>query len=295
MCMQGKCHCAAGGANCCGRGIRVSGSLRRRTIASLFGIALAAAFAVPLAYTPAAWAGAYTQPAGAGQIIATATITDSSRYFDAKGRPVSGPDYFKAEVPVLFEYGATDWLTLIASPAYLNAATQGSSFSGLEYAEFGARVRLYSTRDSVFSLQATTRQPGPIHKADPAQAGYTDVQNDLRALYGHSFTLGGWPAFTDLQAGYRLRNGAAPDEGHFDATLGVRPAPDVMLLAQSFNVVSNGAGYAGFQETTYAKVQLSAVFDLTDKWSLQLGGITTVAGENQIIQPGAVAGLWYKF
>ncbi len=255
----------------------------------------AAALAVAGALVSPALGGAFTQQAGKGQIIATATITDSHRYFDAKGNVVRGPDYAKTELPVLIEYGITDWLTAMATPTYLHARTQGSSFSGLEYAEFGARVRLYSTPDSAFSIQATTRPPGPRDKTDPAQAGYTDLENDVRALYARSFKMGSWDSFANLEAGYRLRNGAPPDEWHFDATLGFRPKPDLLILVQSFNVVSNGAGYGGFTQTKYTKAQLSAVFDVTKQWSVQAGAITTAAGENQIIQPGAVVGLWYRF
>lgn len=246
-----------------------------------------------------AHAGAYTQPEGHGQVIVSGTITDSSRYFDAKGNIVRGPAYTKAEFPVLVEYGLKNWLTVIVTPTPLHThyeyAGTSDSYGGLEYVEAGARVRLYSSPNSVFSVQATTRQPVPRDKAAPAQVGYTDVQNDVRLLYGHSFTMAGMPSFVDFQAAYRLRNGAPPDEWHFDATLGFRPRPDVMLLAQSFNVVSNGAGYGPFPETKYSKVQLSAVFELSKQWAVQIGGITSIAGENQIVEPGVVAGVWYRF
>jgi hypothetical protein len=250
----------------------------------------AAALAVTGALVSPALGGAFTQQAGKGQIIATATITDSSRYFDAKGNVVRGPGYAKTELPVLVEYGITDWLTAMATPTYLHAQTQGSTFSGLEYAEFGARVRLYSTPDSAFAIQATTRPPGPRDKADPAQAGYTDLENDVRALYARSFKMGSWDSFANFEAGYRSRNGAPPDEWHFDATLGFRPKPDLLILVQS-NVVPTASTAALPRRNTPR--QLSAV-------SMHCNGrpggrITTVAGENQIIQPGAVAGLWCRF
>ena len=68
------------------------------------------------------------------------------------------------------------------------------------------------------------------------------------------------PAFFDLQVAQRFRGGGAPGEFHADFTLGVRPAPRWLLLAQSFNVISEGAGSWGFPSYEYYKLQLSAVY-----------------------------------
>ena len=116
----------------------------------------------------------------------------------------------------------------------------------------------------MLSGQATLRVPGTIDTSNPAAIGYTDVEIDIRALLGHSFTIGAMPAFIDLQVAQRLRgDGAAqriPRRRH------VRRAgrrQRWMLLAQCFNVISEGAGSPVFGSYDYFKLQLSAVYALT--------------------------------
>ncbi len=68
------------------------------------------------------------------------------------------------------------------------------------------------------------------------------------------------------------------------------------MLLQSFNVISEGAGSAPFFPSyAYSKLQLSAVYSMTPKLSLQLGGFTTFGGRNALQENGLVVGAWYKF
>jgi protein XagA len=45
----------------------------------------------------------------------------------------------------------------------------------------------------------------------------------------------------------------------------------------------------------YEKLQLSAVYALTDIWSLQFGGYTTYAGRNALQENGVLLGVWRQF
>jgi hypothetical protein len=243
-------------------------------------------------------AGAWTQQAGHGQVLVVTTPTTSPREFDADGDLVSRPRYDKIETNLLIEYGATDWLTLMLQPSLLNvdvAPPTDAHSSGPGYTDIGARARLWSDKDSVFSLQAFGRIPGKHDEADPAEIGNTDAELDMRALYGRAFKLEGYDAFIDAQFAYRLRFDDPPDELRFDFTFGFRPCAGLLLLAQSFNTFSNGSAEGVFEDGREHKLQLSAVWDLDDVWSLQLGGIATVAGENTLAQRGFTAGLWAKF
>ncbi len=244
------------------------------------------------------FAGAFTQPQGTGQALAVATITSANRSFDGNGGLTRTPDFRKIEVPVLIEYGITDWLTVMAAPSYLNVEVggpNGGDYSGAGYTDLGARLRLHSTPSTAVSVQALMRLPGARDETNPAEAGSTDGEIDLRALYGVSVPIDGKPAFVDVQAAYRIRQGAPPDEWRLDATFGIRLHPELLLLAQSFNVISNGDGEAPFGDTRYHKAQLSVVWDIQPDVSLQFGGVTTYAGENALQENGLVAGLWYRF
>ncbi len=244
-------------------------------------------------------AGAWTLPQGSGQIITTLTPSTADEAFNDSGRLQSTPRYNKTELQVLMEYGITDWLTAIVWPGLQQidiAAPTKAQRSGLGYTEVGGRARIWQNQDWVLSGQATLRIPGTIDSSNPAAAGYTGVEADIRLLLGHGFKLGGLPSFLDVQLAQRVRTDGPPDETRIDVTLGVRTAPKWLLLAQSLNVISQGAGSGPlFPATNYHKLQMSAVYQLTPQWALQAGGFVTYAGRNALQENGLLLGTWYRF
>jgi hypothetical protein len=246
----------------------------------------------------AAWAGAWTLPQGTGQWFATVTADDATRYFNGGGL-ASTPRYDKDEAQLLIEYGITDRLTAIFDPGVQHidiAAPTSAQRSGLGYTEFGARYGFVQDPTWVFSGQATLRVPGTTDTANPAAVGYTDVEADLRLLLGHNFKIGDLPAFFDVEVAERVRTMGYPSEFHADATIGVKVLPRWLLLAQSFNVVSEGSGISIFGGSyEYYKLQLSAVYEITPTWSVQGGGFTTYAGLNALQENGAIFGIWHRF
>lgn len=261
----------------------------RRGVALLFGL---------LALPAGACAGAWTLPQGTGQWVASLDASTAADYFQREGL-VPTPRYDKAEMQLLVEYGLSDRLTIIADPGLQHigiAAPTDAQRSGLGYTEFGARYALMQSEDWVLSGQATLRLPGTTDTANPAAIGYTDVESDVRLLLGHSFAFAGWPAFFDLEAAERIRTAGAPSEFRFDATFGVQILPRWMVLAQSFNVVSEGSGiplYGGSYD--YEKLQVSAVYAVTPAWSVQGGAYTTYAGQNALQENGLILGVWHRF
>jgi protein XagA len=247
-----------------------------------------------------ALAGAWTLPEGTGQVLATVTgSTATSELNGANGLSLT-PRYTKAELDALVEYGLTDKLTLILDPGlqFVDiAAPTNANREGLGYTEFGARYRFWQSQDWVLSGQATMRVPGTDDTPNPAAIGYTDVEADFRLLLGHNFALGGMPAFTDLEVAERARSAGAPSEFRIDGTFGLQVVPQWLLLLQSFNVLSEGAGnatiFGGSYE--YYKAQLSAVYQINPVWSLQAGGFTTYAGRDVVQENGVIFGVWHKF
>jgi protein XagA len=269
--------------------------MKRLAVAIL--TALGAATSIAPSARPAL-AGAWTQQAGHGQALAVVTHSKSSHEFDDDGDLVGRPRYDKTEAGLLIEYGVTDWLTLMLQPQLLIvdiAPPVNADSSGPGYTDIGARARLWSDEDEVFSVQALGRAPGKHDESNPAEIGNTDAELDIRALYGHSFKVEDHDAFIDAQFAYRVRFDDPPSEVRFDFTFGIRARPDLLLLAQSFNTFADGSGQGIFEDGREHKIQLSAVWDLDKVWSLQLGGIATVAGENTLAQRGIVAGIWAKF
>lgn len=186
------------------------------------GLRAARAFAVWLLLIVAARnadAGAWLMPPGEGQIIAGTAFSGSSRAFDAHGNLIPVPSYDKFELGAYIEYGLTDWLTLVAAPAYdvIRQPTPAPSYTGPGESGIGGRFKLYQSDAFVASLQTTLLTPGAsFNGAEPHRAGAID----LRAMAGASFAIGAWPAFADAAAGYRFYAQAQPGEWKLDLTLG---------------------------------------------------------------------------
>ena len=256
-------------------------------------------FVLGLLFVPsAAWAGAWTLPEGTGQWLATLTGTTSTSYFTDSGL-ASTPRYSKQELQVLIEYGLTDRLTAIFDPGLQNidiAPPTNAARFGLNYTEFGARYGFFESQDWVVSGQTTLRIPGTTNTSNLAAIGYTDVEADFRALLGHNFKAGDMPSFFDFEVAERWRTDGYPSEFRFEGTLGMKVYPRWMLLLQSFNVISEGSGISIFGGSyEYYKVQLSALYTLTDTWWLQFGGVSTYAGRNALQENGLILGVWHQF
>lgn len=244
----------------------------------------------------AAHASAWTQPEGQGQVIVTGVYSKSDKGFDAGGDTIDIDDYTKIEAYALIEYGITDELTVMVTPSFSHVEVQnGDETTGLGYTELGARYRLAHSDSAVFSVQGSFRIPGKKRRDSIAQIGATDSEIDLRALAGTSFKLGARDGFVDVQGGYRIRNGGPPNEFRLDATIGVRPAEKLLLLAQAFNVKSDGDGSGIFAKYRYTNLYLSAVYDVDPNWSIQFGGLATVSGRNALRERGLLVGVWRKF
>ncbi len=246
----------------------------------------------------AAFAGAWTLPEGAGLWLTTFTAGTANTYFTDSGLAPT-PRYDKYELNALLEYGLTDRLTAIFNPGLQHidiAAPTDASRTGLNYTEVGARYAFFRAPAWVVSGQATLRIPGTSQTSNAAAVGYTDVETDIRALLGHSFQIWDRYTFFDVEIAERVRTDGYPSEFRADGTVGIKIVPRWLLLAQSFNVVSEGSGISIFGGSyDYEKLQLSAVYSLTDIWSLQFGGYTTYAGRNALQENGALLGIWRQF
>jgi len=245
-----------------------------------------------------ALAGAWTLREGQGQAALIGTWSNAARAFDPAGNLTATPQTNKVELQGLLEYGATDRFTVMLLPGLQHidiAAPTSARRTGFGYFEIGGRYRLFDGPSWVMSAQATLRAPGVFEPINPAAIGYSEPEVDLRALFGTSGSIAGWPVFADLQLAQRFRIGGPPDEFRADVTFGVRPLPAWMLLAQSFNVFAESARPPVFPNYAYHKLQLSIVHDLSPAWSVQFGGFTTVAGHNALQENGMLLGTWYRF
>ena len=252
-------------------------------------------------------ASAWVMEKGASQVITTVTYDIADRSFNEQAILVVSPKFQKGSINIYAEYGLTDWITLRLLPGYEIVQT---SFSGERNKEkgfnrtgAGARIKLWSGRTQVVSVEATYFLRGEIRTTETNVLSRGTGDIDLRLLYGISrqFALFKWrfDTFADFQAGYRYRDGAPPNEYHADMTLGVNLGSRWQILTQNFNIVSDGPGelegQAEFKSFQLHKAQISAVYDVTDRISLQLGGFRTLLGRNIVEEKAGFGAIWVRF
>jgi hypothetical protein len=264
----------------------------------LYGIpiALASLLAAPQAHAQTLTATEAGDGSNKGQAIATFYYSKSTRGFDADGDSIDIADYEKVELYLLAEYEVAPQLTLIFKPSFRNVSVEGGDDdSGLGYTDIGGRYRFAENTDGWLAVEATARIPGVSRDDNLAQVGSTDAEYDFRLRGFHNLSFGADSGFIDGQASYRLRDGDPPNEFHADVTLGYRPDPDFLLMVQSLNTISDGAGQGIFDEYRYHNMQVSGVLTVSQSVSLQAGLVGTIAGENALRERGFFGGVWVSF
>jgi len=239
----------------------------------------------------AAHAGAWTEPAGDTQVISSVRASLAWDGFDANGRNVSIPTFRKEELDIYSETGLTDSATLIIHPDFINYHPDKPSGGAIGFGntEIGFEERLWHDDMQVLSLQATALLPGRTILT----SGGTD--GEVRALYGRAFELFGVEAFADAELAWRLRSRSYAGEIRPELTLGFKPDADWQVLLQSFNIVTTGRGRTLLFQGEQAKLQLSAVYRLSETLSLQAGAFATLAGSNTPAERGLLTALWLRF
>ncbi len=242
-----------------------------------------------------AFAGAWTEPAGQGQIIETLSgwMGDGAPYGGQRATRES-----RVEAQTYADYGLYDRLTLfgeISPERYTLSAPGADRFIGLDYSGAGVRAKIWSNDAWVFSLEASAYVSSARDAGKSAQAGNTGGEGELRGLAGHNLEFWGAPAFVDAEFSYRLRTAGPPDEFHGDVTLGIKWPARWMGLVQVFNTVSNGAGAPGYLAWQSHTTQLSIVYAFNDYWSVQVGGFATFVTVNTNTERGVLVAMWRRF
>jgi protein XagA len=260
--------------------------------------------------------GAWLYPQGEGQLIVTTTFADARNAFDARGRLIKTPSYRKFETRTYVEHGLTDWLTFVAeggamrfrgAPAPMDHLDQliaeakaglplsvrgppGIGYEGLGLGAAGARMRLFTQGDYIFSFESSLRAASP--KARRFLDMRDALQLDARFLMGRPFRLWEMTGFVDAQIGYRSR-GQNGDEMRVDLTAGLRPMDRLMVMAQSFSAIAPRGGVATF--VAAQKFQLSLIYEATPAIALQLGAVAALGGVNSPAERGAISALWWRY
>lgn len=281
-----------------------------------------------------AYAAAWTQGKGIGQMILSLGGYQSSHYFDQNGVIQDSRNTFtKYEINPFFEYGLTDDITIGANPLIQhwqsekpNTSLQnnhsgdcdatGNTSGEIIESEFLVRKKLLERGNTVLSIQPLFKTPCIRINDASISTIWNSYDLELRLLGGYGFKwesdgrmrpFAGQYHFVNLETAYRKRNGQFSDQIKIDGTAGFRYSEDILILGQFFSIISTGEENVGsieVQKGIYSanidnysnlKLQLSGVMQIAKASSFQLGVYADVMGKNYGQGSGVMASLWKGF
>jgi hypothetical protein len=239
--------------------------------------------------------GAWTQPAGKGQVIIKYEDVEAGEGFDSGGARVAlAAPRIERYASVFAEYGLAPRWTLRVKTDWQSGRDAFADYDGRGPLEFGVAWQAWRSDSAAVSLYAGVADGGEGRNAGYAAPGAGGRDVEVRVAAGHSFSPRNGPlarlaaegGFAEAQLARRGREGLA-DETRLDLTVGVRPARGWLLLSQ----VYAGAADAG---PRWINVESSVVRELGE-WSVQLGWRNAVAGRDTPAPDGPVIGVWRRF
>ena len=247
-----------------------------------------------------AYAGAWNQRAGEGQVISTSSWSHAGEIFDDDSEAVPLRGFTKTESRLYIEHGATDWLTLIGNTSLqtLNFRDGDSrfDFDGFDDIELGLQFRLHSAE----GISAAIRASYIIDSRLDNQA--VDVlrggdQYELRALIGQSRQTSVGSVFYDAQLALRSEAFESVSQVQSALTLGYKPTDRWLLLSQNFFNSADSEVVDGFPVPAQEQFmsQISIARQYKPGRYVQLGAGRTLFGRNIVKERSVFIGLWTEY
>lgn len=250
-----------------------------------------------------AFAGAWVQPKGKGQVIVGASLYSVDNYYTTAGHKRSQPNYRKWESQPYAEYGVSEWFTLAGNISTQQVEQGSKSNTGIGDTELYARMRLWDEGGFAASLAPMIKLPALDNRNDRPVIGSDDADIGGVAALGYSFALLGQKHFVNLDTGFRYRFGEPRNQLRLELTAGIGITDRVRLLPQIFATrklseqnkalvfytQSAGDDYDDYQ------FQLSTLYKLNESLSLQVGAFVHAHGKNAGKGDGVVFAVWRSF
>lgn len=238
-------------------------------------------------------AGAWPQESGRGQVIIKLEPSTADKGFDRDGNKASLGKWDTRNVSVYSDYSVTKRITVYAKADYQDFKIDSTSYSGLGSVEVGGRVTMAKSDTAVLAIGAGVEGLGKGRRSDFDQATSKGTDTEVRAYGGKSFKVAGKEAFVDLQLAKRWREKEA-DQIRVDATIGIKPDPKWMVMAQVYAGQTDKESW-GRAKWTNAEVSLVRHFGDKQDISVQLGARHTLAGENVPQVKALSLSIWKRF
>lgn len=247
-----------------------------------------------------AFAGAWNQRAGEGQVISTSSWSRAGKIFDDDYDAVPLRGFTKTDTRIYIEHGATDWLTFVGNGGYqiLDFRDDASSFSyeGFDDIEFGAQIKTYAREGLATSIRLSYVIDSKLDNraVDVLRGG---DQIELRGLLGQSRETILGDVFYDAQLALRTESFDKIDAIQGALTLGYKPTNRWLIMSQAYANFSDGEIVDGFQVPDQFQLnsQISAARQYRPGRYIQLGLGQSLAGRNIVKERIFFIGIWSEY
>jgi hypothetical protein len=243
-----------------------------------------------------AYAGAWLEPQGQGQVIMQASYFTSDEYFDHRGDTIAEPRYNKYELSPYLEYGLLENLTIGGTASLQHDTQSNHDNDGLADPEFFFRTALWKDDVQILSIQPLVKFASAFAQDGAPRGGSESTDAELSLSYGRNLDLFGPHDYLDLRAGYRYRSGDLHDQVQADAVLGLEIAPHWQLIPAVRSIISTDMKSAPFSENgdqdyTLAKLELGLAYQMNERQSVGITLFDHIDGR----QTGNGAGVTLSF
>ncbi len=258
-------------------------------------------FASCVTLTTNAYAGAWTQKQGEGQVILNALYYSTKTLYNNQGNKASQAKFSKYELNPYFEYGLTDAVTIGANLSLQRTYQANNSNWGIGDSEFFVRTRLWEKDGFVLSLEPMVKLPSPEHATETPALGGRHPDAGLGLSAGYGFSAFGQNHFANLDTQYRYRFGSPENQIKLAGTVGISVTDTLMFMPQLFATLrANDPAAAAFTQSSgddydLLKGQISAVYKMNEQTNLQIAGFSHLDGKNVGAGEGLVLSVWQKF
>ncbi|WP_233349737.1 hypothetical protein [Litorimonas cladophorae] len=247
-----------------------------------------------------AFAGAWNQRAGEGQVISTSSWSQAGQIYtdDFDAVPLQG--FSKTETRLYLEQGVTDWLTLVGNGGFQTLSFRDVDsrfdFEGLDDLELGFQVKTYAREGLATSIRLSYIFDDAIDNLAVDVIGGGD-QLELRALIGQSRETLIGDFFYDAQFALRSESLDRLDGIQSALTLGFKPTERWLAMVQTYGNHANDQTVDGFiaPEQFQLSINLSLARQYKPGRYIQIGTGQTVLGRNIVKEKSLFIGIWTDY
>jgi len=244
--------------------------------------------------TSHALAGAWTQQEGAIYNRTSVNYYYSDTNFDSDGNKVAFSDngeFADTNLTNYLEYGISDRLTAFTSITLKSIRSENDFRKdetwGIGDIDIGLRQKLFSTSESVFSIQSLVKVPEAYDEDYRLPLGNGQYDAEVRFEYGLSL----WryfPGYTNIELGYRWRDKDPSDEVRYLFEIGssltdktyTRLKFDGTLSRENGSTTDNSGNPTTTNNFDLLKLDWTVGYKLTPAWSVEAAWTPSITGEN---------------